>query len=281
LPFDATGLPWVRRHLPLLPIWPLTRGTLGSARSSARVCPVASRRMKTGAAPPSVKPTLLRAEDQEREPSVVVLHGPPPGTGETMLRRGEGRRRGYARYLPNQWETGDIRVDLSRTNAIQRLWETQGWTVFHLPSPRLVFETPSTPLAPRAPSAGRRPRRQAAPSSCVLTSAGRSCCCSWTTPKLCTSSPREGAVPAAPSAVLLPGMTMLATPSSFLCPGVASRWALGRPRFCAGAPRRVLLRHQRAEAVRGGPPSQKRARAGCMVVSVLTSPSKSARCSSP
>ena len=157
------------------------------AAQHARACPVASRRMKPGAAPPSVKPMLLRAQDQGREPSLVVLDGPPPGTSETMLtdrgrlhrtsirvnggarnqvimrahsclrscllvlgraaahRRAERRwGRKTERDLSDE-STGDTRVDLSRTSAIQRLRETQGWTVFHLPSTRSVLETPSTP----------------------------------------------------------------------------------------------------------------------------------------
>jgi len=215
------------------------------AAQHARACPVASRRMKPGAAPPSVKPTLLRAQDQGREPSLVVLDGPPPGTSETMLtdrgrlhrtsirvnggarnqvimrahsclrscllvlgraaahRRAERRwGRKTERDLSDE-STGDTRVDLSRTSAIQRLRETQGvdgisFTVHPVGTPTTVH-----PLAPRAPSARQRPRRRAAPSR-VPTSAGRSCCCGWATAELCTSPPREGAAPAAPSAVLYP-----------------------------------------------------------------------------
>ncbi|RLM66013.1 hypothetical protein C2845_PM16G12980 [Panicum miliaceum] len=146
--------------------------------------------MKPGAAPPSVKPTLLRAEDQDY--ALKIRNGSPPSWSFTGHHQaparpcsvvGGGRRRGYARYLPNQGETGDIRVDLSRTNAIQRLWETQRVDGISFTVAPVGIRHTVHPLAPLAPSAGRRPRRQAAPSSCALTSAGRSCCCGWTTPK--------------------------------------------------------------------------------------------------
>ena len=94
-------------------------------------------------------------------------------------------------------EDGSISATQVRSNDRER---PRGWTVFHLPSTRargVVTRNTVHPLAPRAPSARRRPRRRAAPSG-VLTSAGRSCCCGWATPELCTSPLCEGAAPAAP-----------------------------------------------------------------------------------
>jgi len=89
--------------------------------------------------------------------------------------------------------------------------EDPGRTVFHLPSTRSVFETPSSlgsPLA-RHRAARRRPRRRAAP-SCVRTSAGMPGGCGWTSPKLSGSPPRGGAANHPAQRRAPPGMTMLA-----------------------------------------------------------------------
>ena len=66
-PPQGSGL---RRHLPLLPIW-LHLGNTLVPRHAPVLCP--RRGLKLGATMP-----FLRAEDQEPEPPVVVLHGPPP-----------------------------------------------------------------------------------------------------------------------------------------------------------------------------------------------------------
>ncbi|KAG2572915.1 hypothetical protein PVAP13_7KG209510, partial [Panicum virgatum] len=171
-------------------------------------------------------------------------------------------------------EDGSISATQVRSNDRER---PRGWTVFHLPSTRargVVTRNTVHPLAPRAPSARRRPRRRAAPSG-VLTSAGRSCCCGWATPELCTSPPREGAAPAGPSAALLPGMTMLA-PRRLSSPSRLPTAAFSRTPVAPTQSRRLSSSRRRPKAVHGGPPSHKRVRVGCMVSALHTSPSKSA-----
>jgi len=77
---------------------------------------------------------------------------------------GGGRRNDLAVGQNEGW--GNTRVNLSRTFAIQRLRETQGWTVFHLPSTRTVFETPSAPwLRAHRPQAGVLDDKQRRPAS--------------------------------------------------------------------------------------------------------------------
>jgi len=59
--------------------------------------------------------------------------------------RGRGRGAGEedGKYLANQ--LGICEFISAAQSAIQRLQETRGWTVFHLPSTRSVFEIPSSP----------------------------------------------------------------------------------------------------------------------------------------
>jgi len=111
---------------------------------------------------------------------------------------GGGRRKdGHgSRISRSDNSRGKTRVNLNRTCTIQRLRETQGWTVFHLPSTRTVYETPSAPGSARTV---RRPASSTTSRAALcLKSAWRSCCCDWASPKLCTSPPRGGAAAAAP-----------------------------------------------------------------------------------
>ena len=84
---------------------------------------------------------------------------------------GGGRRNDLAVGQNEGW--GNTRVNLSRTFAIQRLQETQGGTVFHLPSTRTVFETLSTPwLRAHRPQAGVLDDKQRRPASEVSRDSG-------------------------------------------------------------------------------------------------------------
>jgi len=88
---------------------------------------------------------------------------------------GGGRRKdGHgSRISRSDNSRGKTRVNLNRTCTIQRLRETQGWTVFHLPSTRTVFETPSAPwLRAHRPQAGVLDHKQRRPASEVSRDSG-------------------------------------------------------------------------------------------------------------